>query len=100
MRGTFSGELIQAYIAIAGYLRCVTVWPRNSARLVADADVDAERTPLALHHLLDQLARAVAGGGHELEGEPLALALWRKPPFISDQPAASSSAAAFFGSWR
>jgi hypothetical protein len=31
-----------------------------------------DRAPLRLDHLLHRLARAVAGGGHQLEGQALA----------------------------
>src|SRR3546814_21036439 len=39
----------------------------HASRLVAHADVDADLLPLALQHLLHQLAHAAAGGGHEPE---------------------------------
>src|SRR3546814_1576456 len=45
----------------------------HARRLVAHADVDADLLPLALQHLLHQLADAAAGGGHELELQRLAL---------------------------
>ena len=41
-------------------------------RLVADARLDTDLAPHRLQHLFDQLPAPVAGGGHQLEGEPLA----------------------------
>ena len=42
-------------------------------RLVVDADIDADLLPLALQHLLDQLARTVARGCRQLDGQALAV---------------------------
>ena len=73
VRGTFSGALIQANIARPVNRRSSSgLAEEHPRRLVPDPDVDAEPAPLALQHLLDQLARAVAGGGHQLERERLA----------------------------
>ena len=41
----------------------------HPGRLVADHRLDAELAPLALRHLLDQLAGAVAGRGHQLDAQ-------------------------------
>src|SRR5579885_1109038 len=45
----------------------------DARRLVPDAHLDAYGAPLALQHLLDELADAVARRGHQLEGELLSL---------------------------
>src|SRR3546814_20693979 len=53
----------------------------HARRLVAHADVDADLLPLALQHLLHQLADAADGGGHELELQRLALGAVRDAAF-------------------
>ena len=45
---------------------------QGARRLVLDGDLHAGRLPLALQHLLLQLAQAVAGGGAELDRQRLA----------------------------
>src|ERR1700680_1082406 len=40
-----------------------------------DADADTDLCPLALQYLLDQLARTVASGGRQLEGQGLTVAI-------------------------
>src|SRR5216683_2287561 len=45
---------------------------QHARRLVLQVQLDADLAPLALQHLLDQLADAVAGGGGEVKRELLA----------------------------
>ena len=46
---------------------------QHPRRFVVDADIDADGFPFALQNLFEQFARAVAGGGGELERQGLAV---------------------------
>ena len=51
-------------------------------RFVLDPHVDADALPLALQHLLHQLARPVAGGGHDRQAQRRALGVVADPLFL------------------
>src|SRR3546814_19040950 len=58
----------------------------HARRLVAHAAVDADLLPLALQHLLPQLADAAAGGGNDTEIHRLALGALPASPLHAMPP--------------
>ena len=50
-----------------------------AGRFILDADVDADFSPLALHHLFDEFARAVAGRRHQLQRQSMSTGVAADP---------------------